>query len=135
MRDAEATNLSSPDSLTITIRPLPGIPGLQLQPEKRLLLAVLEGAVSDFQTYATSVSGRGRRLFADAQAWFGSTTTEDPLAFESICEALGLDASFIRAGLARWCVVRQSEPPTARTLIRFPFRRVNGARHRLSQPS
>jgi hypothetical protein len=135
MRDSAATNLSSPDSITVVIRALPGVPSVQLQPEKRLLLAVLEGAVSDFQTYATSISGRGRRLFADAQAWFGSTATEDLLAFESICEALGLDASFIRTGLARWCVLRQSEPPTARTLIRFPFRRVNGARHRLSQPS
>jgi len=133
MRDASPTRMSSPDSLRITIRDLPDAAGARLQPEKRLLLAVLEAAVSDYQTYATSVSGRGRRLFADAQAWFASTVASGPLAFESICEALELDPSFIRAGLARWRVARENEPRAARTLLHFPFRRVNGARHRVSE--
>ena len=81
-----------------------------VQPERRLMLAVLEGAVSDFQKYATAVSGRGRRLFADAEAWLASTATERPLDFENICQNLGLDPSFIRAGLRRWCRARRREP-------------------------
>jgi hypothetical protein len=72
------------------------------QPEKRLLLALLEGAVSDFQKYATASTGRGRRLFADVSAWFGSTSHERFLDFESICDGLGLDPSFLRRGLHRW---------------------------------
>jgi hypothetical protein len=67
-----------------------------------LLLAVIEGAVSDYQKYATAVSGRGRRLFAEAEAWLASSTTDRPLDFESICHAVGLDPSFIRSGLRRW---------------------------------
>ena len=103
-----------------------------LQPERRLMLAVLEGAVSDFQKYATAWSGRGRRLFAEAQAWFESPTTDGLFDFESICQALELDASCIRAGLRRWCAARRGEPAQARTVLHFPFRRVTRARHTIS---
>jgi hypothetical protein len=106
--------------------------GARLQPEKRLMLAVLEDAVSDFQKYATAASGRGRRLFAEAEAWFRSSAADQPLAFESICQALALDPSFMRAGLERWCLARRREPATSRTTIHFPFRRVSGARHTIS---
>ena len=82
----------------------------QLQPEKRLMLAVLEGAVSDFQKYATALDGRGRRLFAEADAWFQSSAIHDPLDFENVCQALDLDPSFIREGLERWCVAKRREP-------------------------
>src|SRR5262249_51688341 len=98
MRDCAAKS-TSVEEITIVVRQSPYALAARLQPEKRLMLAVLEGGVSDFQTYATSVSGRGRRLFADAEAWFRSTATDHPLDFENICEALGLDPSFIRAGL------------------------------------
>ena len=76
------------------------------QPEKRLLLALLEGAVDDFQKYATASTGRGRRLFADVSAWFGSTSHDRFLDFESICDGLGLDPSFLRRGLYRWRAAR-----------------------------
>jgi hypothetical protein len=72
------------------------------QPEKRLLLALLESAVSDFQKYATVSNGLGRRLFADVSAWFGSTSHDRFLDFESICDGLGLDPSFLRSSLHRW---------------------------------
>src|SRR5438046_2815167 len=85
----DAADRRSPDSI-LPREFLNGL-GAWLQPEKRLMLAVLEGAVSDFQKYATASSGRGRRLFADADAWFGSTNTDDPLSFVNICYALALD--------------------------------------------
>lgn len=100
-----------------------------VQPEKRLLLAVLEGAVTDFQKYATASSGRGKRLFADADAWFASAAADQPCTFESICQALALDPSFIRAGLRRWCSTRRREPSRERTVLHFPFRRMSGPRH------
>jgi hypothetical protein len=76
------------------------------QPERRLMLALLEGAVSDFQNYATASTGRGRRIFADVSAWFGSTSHDRFLDFESICDGLGLDPSFLRSGLDRWRAAR-----------------------------
>src|SRR5438128_6130269 len=69
-----------------------------LQPEKRLMLAVLEDAVGTFQKYVTASTRRGQRLFAEAEQWFASEAMEWPFAFESICEALGLEASFVRRG-------------------------------------
>jgi hypothetical protein len=95
-----------------------------LQAEKRLMLAVLEAAVSDFQKYATASSGRGRRLFSDAEAWFASPVSDEALDFESICHALGFDPAFIRDGLRRWRTARRREPGRALPVLHFPFRRV-----------
>ncbi len=130
-----AADPSSPGPVPILPPELSDGVGARLEPVKRLMLAVLEGAVSDFQKYATALSGRGRRLFADADAWFGSSPADQPLDFENICQALGLDPSFVRAGLQRWCVARRLEPAPSRTVLRFPFRRVSGTRHTISAPS
>jgi hypothetical protein len=103
-----------------------------VQPEKRLLLAILEGGVTDFQKYATATSGVGRRRFAEAQAWFTSTAADGLGDFENICLALELEPSFIRAGLRRWCDARRREQIPARTVLRFPFRRMCGPRHHVA---
>jgi len=70
----------------------------QLDPAKRLMLAVLDRAVNDFRTYATVPTERGRRLFADVAAWFRSST-DGAFEFETICHATELDPDFIRKGL------------------------------------
>jgi hypothetical protein len=70
----------------------------QLEPVKRLMLAVLECAANDFRTYATVPTGRGRRLFTEVDAWFRSST-DGPFDFETICQATDLDPDFIRKGL------------------------------------
>jgi len=81
--------------------PLVGAYRERLGPEQRLMLAVLEDTVSDFQAYATAYTRRGRRIFLDADAWFRSGS-DGPFAFETICHATGLDAACIRDGLRRW---------------------------------
>jgi hypothetical protein len=70
----------------------------RLEPVKRLMLAVLDRAVNDLRTYAVVPTGRGRRLFADVEAWFRSST-DGAFDFEAICQATGLDPDFIRSGL------------------------------------
>jgi len=109
--------------------------GDPLRPEKRLMLAVLEGAVSDYQKYATAVTGRGRRLFADAAGWFESPASTQVFDFETICQALSVDPSFVRHGLERWCSARRREPRPMRKVLRFPFRRMNATRHTISAPA
>jgi hypothetical protein len=86
------------------------------QPERRLMLALLEAAVGDFQKYATASDGRGRRLFADVSAWFDSRSRDRFVDFESICDGLGLDPSFLRRGLDRWRATRCTT--TEGTLVR-----------------
>jgi hypothetical protein len=129
-KDDGVTNTAMDGSLAAAAF-LDRVPNLD-QPEKRLMLAVLEGAVSDFQKYATAATGRGRRLFADAEAWLASGVADRPLDFESVCHALGLAPEFIRAGLRRWCVARRGEAGPSRRVLHFPFRRVSGGRHVIS---
>jgi len=119
----------APDRHPIVATLPAGPVGPSLQPEKRLMLAVLEGAVNDFQKYATAASGLGRRRFIDAEAWFASTSTYWPIDFESICQALAIEPSFVRSGLRRWYVARRTEPRSATTVPRLPFRRVSGTPH------
>ena len=69
-----------------------------LEPLKRLMLAVLDLAVSDFRTYAAVPTKRGKRLFADVDAWFSSSAA-GPFEFETICDAIGRDPDYIRRGL------------------------------------
>src|SRR5712692_3797621 len=68
-----------------------------LQPEKRLMLAVLEDAVGTFQKYVTSSTRRGQRLFTEAEDWFAAPPTDWPFDFVSVCQALGLEADYLRA--------------------------------------
>jgi hypothetical protein len=103
-----------------------------LQPEKRLMLAVLEDAVGTFQKFATASGRRGRRLFAEAEEWFTSEDGTWPFAFHNICQALGLEPSYIRSGLRRWRSAQEAGGVESAKVVRFPFRRVNGRRHSIT---
>jgi hypothetical protein len=103
-----------------------------LQPEKRLMLAVLEDAVGTFQKYVTASTRRGQRLFSEAEEWFASDALDWPYGFASICQALGLEASFLRGGLWRWRDGQRGPAPASPKVVRFPFRRVNGRRHSIT---
>jgi len=103
-----------------------------LQPEKRLMLAVLEDAVGTFQKYVTSSTRRGQRLFAEAEEWFAAPATEWPFSFESVCQALGLDAGYLGGGLRRWRDAERAAVSSSAKVVRFPFRRVNGRRHSIT---
>ena len=62
-------------------------------PEKRLLAAVLQRAITDF------VSGDGE-LQKGAKAWlFEDEPTDAPLSFAFICEALDLDIDSLRRAI------------------------------------
>jgi hypothetical protein len=71
------------------------------QPEQRLMLAVLRDAVQVFQLHAGSAGNRHRRLFREADAWFAAADRSDLFGFGAICDALGLDATYLYAGLRR----------------------------------
>src|SRR2546430_1273440 len=73
-------------------------PSAALPPEKRLMLAVLEGALLDLQRSAGPSTPRARRLADEVDAWFAADDESWPGSFLSVCQALGLDVT--RA--ARW---------------------------------
>ncbi len=103
-----------------------------LQPEKRLMLAVLEDAVGTFQKYVGARDRPAQALFAETEEWFAAEEAEWPFSFENICQALGLEAEFLRAGLWRWRDRQRAQAERAPNVIRFPFRRVNGSRHSIT---
>ena len=63
------------------------------------VVAVLERALGEYETYAARTDWRGRRQFAEVEAWFMSDEARWPFSFVAICEALGLDLPSVRAGL------------------------------------
>jgi hypothetical protein len=70
-----------------------------VQPEKKLLLAVLEDAVRVWRKVGGSSSRRGHRVRTELVDWFSSTEHGYPFSFESICATLGIDSSWARTRL------------------------------------
>ena len=105
------------------------------QPEKRLMLAVLEEAIATFQRHAVSETAQSKRLVEDVEQWVADCTGDWPFSFGNICVALGLEPEYLRTGLARWKDLERRKARTPRsTVYRFPFRRVNGRRHSITGP-
>ncbi len=74
-----------------------------LEGEKRLMVAVLEDAISCYQDYISSRDRRERKLFYEAAEWiFSRDDNEWFLSFHNVCETIGLDSDYIREGLLRW---------------------------------
>lgn len=73
-----------------------------LEPEKRLMLSVLEDAVACFQKHLFSRDPRGRALFRNAEEWIEEEDSDWLFSFENICEVLDLDPHYVRQGLLRW---------------------------------
>jgi hypothetical protein len=100
-------------------------------PEKRLLLAVLEEAVGTYQRYVVEADRHSVAVFADVEAWFASDDSVWLYSFVAICDVVGLDPTYVRAGLGLWTDMQRTQPAeTAPLSYRFPFRRMNGTRHR-----
>jgi len=73
-----------------------------LEPEKRLMLAVLEDAVSCFQKYVTAQRRKEKALFQEVEEWFTEQDNDCFFSFENICESLGLAPDYLRKGLVQW---------------------------------
>ena len=70
--------------------------------EERLMMAVLESAVEDFQKYVLARKPSGKNIFQQAEDWFLEKDSNNLFSFENICETLGLHPDPIRKGLMVW---------------------------------
>src|SRR5467141_3909443 len=68
-------------------------------PVQRLMAAVLESAVYDLQRYRHARRIREKRFFREAYEWFVSQDDTEPFSFIAICQTLGLDPEYFRAGV------------------------------------
>jgi hypothetical protein len=71
-------------------------------PERRLMSAVLEDAIHSFQKSAAARTAMDKAIFAEEEEWLFGADEDGAFSFESICDALGLDADYLRSGLRRW---------------------------------
>jgi len=108
---ASEVNHTSPDDMASLFQPdslLPVQyfenfrPKVQTEPEKRLMLAVLEDALVCFQKHFSSRGGRGLRLFRETEEWIFRGDNGQPFSFANICEVVGFDAEYMRQGLLKW---------------------------------
>lgn len=72
------------------------------EPENRLLLAVLEDAIHCFQDNVLAENGKSKKLFNDAEEWILKERADWIFSFRNVCELLGIDPEYLRAGLKRW---------------------------------
>lgn len=75
---------------------------IPLEPERTLLLAVLEDGIRCFQENLFAVSGKRRTLFDEAKEWLFSDDSNWFCSFVSICTLLNLEPNYIRRGLREW---------------------------------
>ena len=73
-----------------------------LDPERVLMLAVLQDAVLCFQEHVVAQCKRKQSLHREAEEWISNTDRSYMFSFENVCEALGFDANYMRDGLLRW---------------------------------
>jgi hypothetical protein len=73
-----------------------------LDPERVLMLAVLQDAVICFQEHVSAKCKRKQSLHREAEDWISNSDRSYLFSFENVCESLGFDANYMRDGLLRW---------------------------------
>ena len=86
-----------------------------LEPEKRLMLAILEDGINCFQENLRAQDVRRSRLFQDAEAWIVELDGDWVFSFENVCEALDINPAYVRQGLLRWRENKLSKHPEPRS--------------------
>ncbi len=70
--------------------------------EYRLVVALLQDAIECYQKHLRSRDPKARQLFVDAETWITSDDREWAFSFVNVCDLLGLNAGYLRRGLAQW---------------------------------
>ena len=86
-----------------------------VEPEKRLMLAILEDGINCFQENLRAQDVRRSRLFQDAEAWIVELDGDWVFSFENVCEALDINPAYVRQGLVRWRENKLSKHPEPRS--------------------
>jgi hypothetical protein len=100
--DEKAMMIFQPDILIDAQFQLTQRRRFHLEPERVLMLAVLQDAVFCFQDHAVAKCKRKQSLYRDAEEWISCTDRSYPFSFENVCEALGFEPDYLREGLMRW---------------------------------
>ena len=70
--------------------------------EEKLMLAVLENAIEQFQEYALAEDPKGKAMLQEVEDWLWDKDSDWFFSFESICETLKFSPEYLRQGLLLW---------------------------------
>jgi len=70
-----------------------------LEPEKALLIALLEDAIDTYRKFSRAQDREGKEQFREAEKWIMALDDRWIFAFNNVCELLDLDPDYIRRGL------------------------------------
>ena len=79
------------------------------EPEKRLMLAVLEDAIRYYQDNWFSRNSKRKRIFDETEEWILTPESDWVFSFVHVCETLGLSPAYLRGGLLRWKQRKQNQ--------------------------
>ncbi len=82
----------------------------RLEPERRLMLAVLEDAILNFQDNRILPRGKNKLLFDEAEQWITTPGGDWMFSFDNVCESLGFNPEYVRGGLVRWKEKNRQKP-------------------------
>ncbi|HLK10783.1 MAG TPA: hypothetical protein VKW76_05345 [Candidatus Binatia bacterium] len=89
----------------------------EYDPERRLMVAVLEQGVNDYLKYAGAREPEGLELWREVEAWVDDRDAQWFFSFENICHVLDIEPDYLRRGLSAYTErVRRGareEPPSA----------------------
>jgi len=89
-----------------------------ITPGQRIMLAVLNDALSAFERGLRPRNANERQQFREVDRWIANTSTDWPFAFENVCGRLGINPDYLRDGLKRLKrkVLRGAAPSRAKVL-------------------
>lgn len=70
-----------------------------LEPEKALLVALLDDAIHTYRKYGRARDRDGQERFREAAEWIMADDDEWIFSFVNVCELLDLDPEYVRRGL------------------------------------
>jgi hypothetical protein len=73
--------------------------GEPLEPEKALLIALLEDAIHEYRKYGRARGREGQARLHEAADWIMDDDESWIFSFKNVCELLGLDPEYIRRGV------------------------------------
>jgi hypothetical protein len=81
-----------------------------VEPEKRLVLAILEDAINCFQDNLFARTSKKKKLFREAEEWIVEDSGDWIFSFDNVCEILGFNPEYLRQGLLRWKEKKLAKP-------------------------
>jgi hypothetical protein len=73
-----------------------------VEPEKKLMLAILDDALKCLMTQVHAKARRRQKLFRSAEEWLLSDTEDWIFSFRNVCEAVGISPSHLRKCVLTW---------------------------------